>query len=257
MPQYYKIISKPYTFYAYVSQHDDSDEIFISIGGKRRCISIVVYTQTKEAVLQTLEFHESCDTNQKLKRGTGTVHMFKSSIMLLKQLFPYLKKVSFTDSSMITCMREVKVDLQSYYIALHGKTWYEKQFDATPTEEFNADYTRCKKEFLLFLKSKPEYNILMRNVKPFVVTTLLPLYNKSKNLESFIYNVNKDYDCFMFQDWLFSSLIQYIPFIQRIVWEINVDKLIMQNVKIESLNMRPVEMFRGGGKFADFYRYNI
>lgn len=70
MATIYKLTRKPYTFYANVSHAYETDDVYINIGGSKRCISIVVYTENNEAVLQTLEFHDSCDTKKKLKRGT-------------------------------------------------------------------------------------------------------------------------------------------------------------------------------------------
>lgn len=183
--------------------------------------------------------------------------MMECSIALLRTLYPNIQKVVFTDSSVITCMQGLRLDLQSYYIALKGTTWYESKFGAQPNAQFFQEYMHGKLDFQKSLMKKPDYNTFMHNIHPMVVATLQPLYAKSQNMKEFILGVEKEFDCFMFQDWLLRLVTQYIPFLPRIVWEIHLEQFSTKNIHITKLTSRPNDMFRGGGKFADFYKYNL
>jgi hypothetical protein len=234
---------------------DESNDVFIHIGGSQRCISISVNQASQEAILLTLRFHESCETKQQLKRGTCTVHMLKSAVTFLYRLYPNLQHIQFADTSFITCFDGVKVDLPSYYMALKGMTWYEHTFGATPEANYKEMYIQCKKNYHEYLRTRPSYQSFMKGIDPNIVKTLKPLYKICDSLKTFIQAVNDEYDCYMFQDWLFRIMILHIPFIEKITWEIDITNLILPDITIQKHDTKPRTMFSGGGKIGDMLRF--
>jgi hypothetical protein len=247
MYTYYQISSGSYKFYANVSQVDDAT--YIHLGGKKRCIIMIVYQESNDAILEMLEFHESCDKHANLQRGTGTMHMTISAFALLKMLFPTLEKVIFSDNSFVSCRNSTKLDLSTYYLALYGKTWYESKFNAFPEERYTKHYEKGKRKLAKILGKKPPFKSIMEDIDKLIIQELEPYYLNSTNLLDFIQRLKSSkVDCVLFCDWLFRIVTECIPYLTRFTWEIDWNAFDYSKIRVKTLPSKPFGMFSGGGK---------
>jgi hypothetical protein len=246
---YYEIKSKPYTFYANVSS--SNNDIFVHVGGKQRCIIMIIYGDTNEAVLQLLQHHESCTAgSQLLKKGTGTVRMVECVIRFIRDVFPKVKKIVFSDNSSIICPKGKKVDLQTLYLALHGMTWYEKKFHAIPEKEYRKVYDHGKKILQDKLTEKPDFDKLMENTPTFITSSLKAVYDTCDSITDLLHTlVEQEADCIIFYNWLFQYVIQCIPLLTRFTWKIDVTTFETKTIQIRELKSKPDIMFHQGGGF--------
>ena len=103
------------------------------------CVAMVVEKQTKEAVLDLVEYDAECAIPQ-MTRGRGTRDMIHFALDLLKQ--QGATKVQLTDKSRVQCGRG-KVRLGLMYFLKYGQTWYEKYFGFHPRDHLD-DYVELK-----------------------------------------------------------------------------------------------------------------
>lgn len=107
------------------------------------CISMVIEKQSKEAVLDLVEYDPDCATPQ-MTRGSGTRDMIDFALELLKQ--QGATKVQLSDKSRIRCGNS-KVRLGLMYFLKYGHTWYEKYFGFHPRDHAD-DYAELKRRRL-------------------------------------------------------------------------------------------------------------
>lgn len=109
----------------------------IHIGSVKRpaCITIQVYKKDPEAWMQNLSFDSMCASNKPMPCGIGTREMLKSAFYFLQTNFKWVKRLAFTDDSRFPEL--------SFFV--HQKTWYERYFDAIPTQA--SSYTALRETY--------------------------------------------------------------------------------------------------------------
>jgi hypothetical protein len=129
MSIYYKIKSDPYTFAAIIfKEHEQLTRFYF--GGKEKCVFISIYKDDDMANLDTIGHGYNCALDGDLPRGEGTIKLLKSALKFLLYMFPSITSISLLDKSNIECARNTKMYLAYIYLAVYGKTWYQKHFDA-------------------------------------------------------------------------------------------------------------------------------
>lgn len=160
---YYLVKTPKYHFYLTIKTDYDHDnnpfKYAISFCGKLQgCVNIKVYD--KDIVIEprfqidptiaqipVLSYHEKCSFDEALDKDEGTKYMIRTALYLVKKIFPHVQKFVLDDESHFYC-DSVDVSLSHYYIALHGKTWYEQQLNAYLEEpEIQKEYEDFIKTF--------------------------------------------------------------------------------------------------------------
>lgn len=103
-----------------------------NIGGslKYNCLEGTVYYKQNRASLDTISFHEGCSLNTRFDKGLS-MQIIKAYFQILKEYYPQIKVVKFTDLSSVTCgTSKVPIRLAYSKIASTGKTWYEHHLKA-------------------------------------------------------------------------------------------------------------------------------
>lgn len=86
----------------------------------------------KSGYIKYLKHQKSCSLMDTLPRGAGTQEMVLSVLSFCKEVFG-VEVFSFFDAAVFTCNHNnSKVNLMYHNLLVHGKTWYERKFDATP-----------------------------------------------------------------------------------------------------------------------------
>jgi hypothetical protein len=209
------------------------DQIIIHtyrIGGDYEdCINISYkYNNNKpvQAKIPHLLYEPECALGSVLEKGSGTELIIKSAIYYAYKDVPSIPIFEFEDDSHIDCVEKdisippprkaVKpLNLAFFYIAYHGKTWYEARFNA---KMINAEkYGKYKKslEFLI----DPAKKVSFQDFLQIIGTALTSLdkcsllekyYSSAKTYRDFFESIPRSKRCEMLSGWLNTFMEYYI-----------------------------------------------
>lgn len=114
---------------------DPSTTIYIGNPNNKPKPCIVIEVEGSSAIIQTLQYVQTCSVNTVLKKGEGTVEMVKASLKWLMQTYPEAKRIDFSDMSYIPLSKSYNMPLPEYYALVHGQTWYQQHFGAIPSKK--------------------------------------------------------------------------------------------------------------------------
>lgn len=179
------------------------------------CVSITVTCEHEDermrvlfpaniAAITRIDYHPNCCLNELLTRGTGTVKMIKVSMAYVMKKFPWVKQFTLEDSSTILCGPEhlkMYTSLQTLSLCTHGKTWYERTFNAKIKDsnihaiyrsKMDLIYCKINIPFEEFCKICNIPNYLV-GVNAIVKESIIGLHNPNKqaNINVFKTNDNK------------------------------------------------------------------
>lgn len=229
-------------------------------GNKKGCVEITIYNynnlyQTNTvADIVSIQSEESCNISGNLKKGKGTLHMVNTALNICIRMFPWIKSFKFVDTSHKNCIDNkptTGVSLSAYSIALYGKTWYEKTFDA---EVMDLNDRKKYKEHIERL-TKAEYKNMPWNVfyNKFIINfgrippksihnldIIHNSYEVTKTYREFFdllqYRIqNKEELCMTLQPWI-ESLIKYL-----FGAELSLNSELSKSWIINSSNVKEVE----------------
>lgn len=186
--------------------------------------------------------------------GKELIHIVISTI---KHHFPHVLYIQLSDKSYIPCRREWSetLDLLTYSIALYGKTWYEKTYNA----EFNPStaFLRYRNKVNTYMspeyKSKLSFDKLLKYLVIYSneyarnhiysnFDTYKTMYESSDTLPIFFRKLSntvpKSDKCKLFKSWLEAFIRECIPNIPR-TWIFRIDGLpLAVNVKKSRVTRR-------------------
>lgn len=235
---YYKIETSYCHYYAVIQQpYPELHKVII--GAKKKCVVLSIYLNDPDANLDALGHSISCNISGNLKRGKGTQHMLKTAMQFAITQYPHISgKFLFKDASSIQCQQDYRLSLAVFSVLNTGKTWYEKNFNAYPSE-LQEEYQECIKNFKAVLITKPLLKIKQKQ--------LLTMYNSASSLQSFI-DTLKEYDCFLYKGWAESLITRHIPYLYGIEWCIDANALELPKLTIIQEPKKPDNLFtmKGG-----------
>lgn len=216
MKRFYKIRSASYEFYATIEELPQEHRV--KFGGERQCINISVYLDDNVPNINGISYDSGCSIGNDLHPGVGTVEMVKSALLFVKELYPEKKAFMFKDHSKIKCKNRVEVPLYFFYIAKHGKTWYEDKFGARP---YTKEERGAIKELVDFLKESPMISIeefdntyvkksgcQLRNFSDH----FREVYDTSSSYIEFLKHVIETNDCGVLMNWFQYFMYKHCAF---------------------------------------------
>jgi hypothetical protein len=237
-----EIFCHPYRFQASVkhSAFEETDIRFsrITLGWKEKCVMITVYHDDTMAHLEGVSYKELCgfnmEINTHLEPGKGTIKMLKAAFKFAAQQFPHVIGFTLTDTSSVTCDHGIKIPLYYFSLAKYGKTWYQRNLDATPQRtsyvqsiaNMNTTFNGPKQtSFSEFWKEHIAPNSKKIRIRESLLReTLENIYDTSTTLREFIHRLDSQFDCIIFDEWL-ADLVEAhctIPFNQA-KWVVHVN----------------------------------
>jgi len=251
--EYYTIKTSHSNYIAMV-EHMSEDMDKIHIGNTKKCVVMSVYFDGDEPNIDAISHDQNCNVTRDMLQNTGTVHMIKSAMSFVHKHYPQYKFKNFQlkDKSSIKCQRGW-MPLNIYYLAKHGKTWYEKKLGAQPVDYKNV-YYNDKKRLRKDMNTKIEqrellYDSLMTNANKAKKDALYPYYENKKTIKEFLDYLFDNYDCYIFRNWLESYVKNFIPYILGMYWHVTHDTNF--HVEIEKLHERPKDLFSVSGGMID------
>jgi len=243
-------------------------------GNKQDCVNIIVNEPKDErfasvfppsiAKIPHLSYSTDCCLSSALDSGEGTRHMIRTALKFTKSRFPAIQTFELTDASKFQCADGIEISLAHYSIAIYGKTWYERHFNAIMKDErVRGLYSKAVEQFT---GEKPSllYEILFQEYYFQFEDTFLklkPLYEKSNSISQFIQAIKTEFPedfCNLTHTWLEPFVNSLLG--KEIMGHINQDWVIEYktprnlnvNVTMNSLKEVPkfntIAMKKGGGR---------
>jgi len=137
--------------------------------------------------LPNLYYNMNCSLEHDFKRGVDTNMIIKVLQAYIKDNYPYIKYLQFSDASNRECDDGQFIDLAAMSYFTTGQTWYEKHFHAVLTHESDEIFKKAvagmneKKSKLLWDDIKP----IIKADYPLSEDTLKQLFEKSKTWVEF------------------------------------------------------------------------
>ena len=135
---------------------NDTDTLFFG-GHVKYCIDALIQKpgskfeerglDISDAFLSHLYYDMTCSLQKNFKRGIDSVMILKLCISYIKDTYPHIKTVSFTDSSTKACDDGKVVELSEMNYVRTGKTWYQTHFHAYMEPIDERKFTICEKRF--------------------------------------------------------------------------------------------------------------
>lgn len=279
--KHYILTTPKYKFYVTVSESNMQyyTDYTIYVGGsKKGCVIINVSSPPSNtrfsfvnhtiAKIHRVDYDERCaistsNTNG-LEHGEGTRYMVLIALSFVKHQFPYISQFKLTDASTIQCS-DYTVSLPHLYVALHGKTWYEKHFKAYMLyEEIRKLYDFNKAKFTDPKAKKPIDEFLYMYPVPSNSLDIFKSTYKSCNTYVEVFNQLRQIDnenktqilCEIFSDWVIRFVNSELggSHINQHEWIItDLSYLLdMSKYKIENIQNAPnyLELKKGGNRYA-------
>lgn len=174
--------------------------------------------------------------------GTGTIALFKATCMLVFDLFPNVKAITFKDTSTVKShvKKDVEISLPALYMVKHGQTWYQAKFGAYPkmraveAKRLAARIERMQLERLptnfdnffdqhIKLHMKSAY--IKRGMER-VRALFRPWYESSSSLPMFVHKILSQLDCIMLAGWLDKYVHDKVEWDVDMLWILSRDILV-------------------------------
>ena len=217
----------------------------VLMGGKLKgCVQIMVkskhhndFDRSDKSIAQLLsvKYDKNCDNKGTLETGTGTQHMIRTAFNIVLRWFPWIRSFSFTDASSKHCRPNgQEVSLAQYYMALHGQTWYERNFKARIYNDFLWEKYKKQREILQDPEIKPiKYNKMRGLFNLPKDKEKSKLFESSRTLGDYFRVLNDTMDkeslCDYLEPWIerFVDMImdEHINRFWKVLWIIYVDDI--------------------------------
>jgi hypothetical protein len=259
MPTIGKFIIRIHRHNDYRTKKLDYYTIMIGNSPRDPCVTISVPYNSNEPMklaYVTSEVECTLDNVSPIK-GIATIQMIQLGITIARELSPKPITMELEDCSHFNCSTPhgiKKMALPSFYIAFHGKTWYEDKFgaqikDPIIRQKYNDGILRLDDE-----SAKPD-NFRFGNSD--IADELYDLYLKSNTWKAFFTNIDKKYKqrkCWVIQPWI-EDAMRHI-FKDGLIYEMKTWTFPLKNIPIISYYelSESVKHLGGGWKHSTMER---
>ena len=229
--QAYKIKVGRYEYYCRISCekiYDKIDNYNIDFGGRKKgCVTIRIpkynpffanQPDFRMAFIRQIHHDEKCALNKSLSSGTGTKHMIKTVLSIVRNIRTInINRFILSDGSRKTCTDGSNISLSYMSIALYGKTYYEKHYFAQIDELAKDIYEQgIAKLFSVEEKSKVSFDLFRKlschKIDTKYLEKLEELYEKSSTFNVFFNKIKTTYPstfCKVLGTWFQDFLMFY------------------------------------------------
>jgi hypothetical protein len=160
-----------YTFNLNISKESDLTTIFIESKSGNDCVTVLIYKDTREAILQNLSYFENCAKEGLKKPGGGKILFLFIVEWLIKHKKQLdINRIILTDNSYLACDGcKHTVKLSRLYMILYGYSWYNKlindrEFNGKKYIFYTCDTATNKISRSEFEKNKNILNLEIKNL---------------------------------------------------------------------------------------------
>ena len=173
--------------------HETIDSTSIYIGGSHYFCAYANITKPESSLsnvidtsighLARLSYNQGCDLEKQFQRRTDTRMILLLMIAVIKDTFPYVSRIQFTDTSYRVCNNGSVAELSELYYITTGHTWYESQFGAYLEGDAHTKFKIADTKFQE-QKSRIPWDV-MRRTMGVTDDTWQPLYESATTWQEF------------------------------------------------------------------------
>lgn len=167
--------------------------------------------------LNKIRYDSVCSLEHDFVRGFDTNMLIKLLLTYISRNYKNVKQLAFNDASSRACDNGASINLASMYYILHGKTWYEKYFNAFLQEQDLITFNTYASEFQ---KKKQTTNwetllVTIPQLKKLSIpeVELEELYTNTKTWQDFFKSILNKMEisdfCIFIQPWLDNFMMRY------------------------------------------------
>ncbi len=248
-------------------ESDTSDLLYL--GGQHSfCVKIQINKpyELNSGNITNVYYDELCSLNKRLKRGLDTQYLLRTMIAIIKQRYPMITKLTFTDASERDCDGVYKIPLFHLYYILYGQTWYMKTFGATMSPKDRQKYDAADKKMQNLKTSltwdKFYKNIIANHKLYLPYEEMEQIYNTTSSIQDFFIRVRDKLGapdfCIFIAPWLEDHMMcyKYYPiYIGMINFILPFDSVQLQ--QLPTVTIRDYSTSGGARKTRKRYRPRI
>jgi hypothetical protein len=156
-------------------------------------------------ILTKARWDIDCSIDDPFSKGDDSIMIIKLLLTYIKDRYPNVRQLLFTDMSTKTCDDGSSVNLAAMKVFTDGKTWYESHFDVIMDKEYKELYNNMKKqanEKKLSLSFENFIGYININTLPISIDELKIQYDDSKTWQDFFSYVRNKIGISKFCIWL-------------------------------------------------------
>lgn len=129
-----------------ITSYDTEDSITIYIGSNNiYCIDAQIMKKNngvpmEDGMLNKIRWDKECSLSYPFEKGSDTVMILQLLLSYIKDKYPQVDNMYFTDLSTRQCDDGSSVSLAAMKLFTDGRTWYEERFNAVIANEFKKFY---------------------------------------------------------------------------------------------------------------------
>jgi len=179
----------------------------------------IVAMEHSDAMLVELHYNVNCSLEKNFQRGTDTTMIVALVISVIKDLYPFIEGIRFTDTSYRTCDNGTIVELAEMNYIVTGKTWYETRFGAKLVDR-EEDFLSKSAKFQDIKKIIPwntlKWEMRMASSLPLPEDTMKEMYKSTVTWQEFFgllrSKIGISEFCSFVAPWLHGFLMKLLRF---------------------------------------------
>lgn len=190
------INNKPRKKIMIITTYESQNSITIYIGNRDiYCIDAQILKNSYSGIYETglltkARWDMECSLDEPFKKGVDSIIIIKLLLTYIKDKYPTVKELLFTDMSTKECDNGSSVNLAGMKVFTDGKTWYETHLDVT-MDDIHKNQYNIMKEYAEKKKKELSFNTFMSftntsiNKLPIPEEILEEKYNTSSTWQEF------------------------------------------------------------------------
>jgi len=172
-------------------------------------------------LLSKIRWDGECSLNDPFEKGSDTIMIFQLIISYLRNKYPDVKVLQFTDLSTRACDNGASVSLAAMKLFTDGKTWYEDRFEACIDPLYEEIYNKMKSHADTIKKtmSWDVFSTYLKNDEKIIDNgTVQTFYEETTTWQDFFSKIRDTVDKSKFciwlstRDWFDSFLMRQLNF---------------------------------------------
>ena len=206
---------------------ETENSVLLYLGGHSiYCVNAQVEKSKKgffeEGNLIKVRYDTECAVDSKFEEGKDTIMIVRLINTFIKNTYPGVKTLGFTDISTRECDNNAKVSLVGMKLFTDGKTWYESRFNASLYPGCELTYNTLKDRSDSLKANTPWdvfFDLLVPEIDlPLSKDNLEKLYNTSNTFQAFFKRLRDEIGvaqlCIWFsvQSWFETKFLKFVKF---------------------------------------------
>ena len=167
------------------------------------------------ALLTKIRWDGECSLYDAFEKGSDTIMIFNLLLTYIKDKYPQVKQLLFTDMSVRECDNNRSVNLAAMKIFTDGISWYETHFNAKLHDNYKTQYENMI-SYSNKIKTNMSWDTFLQYTSlniPINIEIVKEYYNLTKTWKDFFYKVREKIGVSSFCIWLsendwFNTFIQ-------------------------------------------------